>query len=626
LREQHLFWVIHVKAEQVEIGKRHRFSVLGMGDGIRQRLVRRFSERYSVRAAGLLSGMLLGDRRAILPADAATLSAIGLGHLLAISGLHVTVLVASWLWLMRKFKMLRVVRYGLTYGLLALFVVVTGASIPVVRAAISGAIGLFFAYQRRWRDAQSIIAATGLVMLLWDPYILLSVSYQLSFAVTFGIVTACPVMVGWLPKRWPVWVRAAVAVSLVAQLFSLPFQLRVFNELSLFAIPVNLVFVPFITYVITPLGYFSLGLPLASITEPLLLGFVDFCAGLNAWLVARTIWASPSWWWIAGYFGVLVMLFYDFPKTFVRRLGVAAFVGMLVVANFPPMSEGQVYVEVLDVGQGDAILLHLPNHRYWLMDGGGAIDFANNTGTWKQKLKPFDPGADVLVPLLKQRGVRELDAVVMSHANEDHVLGLQALVARIPVRHVLFNGTINGSVKIRGLYEQLLKRHIPMLRVQAGDVFPIGNGGRIVVLNPPRENGVPFFTPDQNKMSVVLLLQLYGQSLLLTGDLDSHADAQVVQEAKALGVLKAPLSVLKVSHHGSKYASSVPFLAMWRPRVAVISVGKWNRYGHPHRDTLARLARIGANVLRTDQAGAVHVTIRPSGIHVYTKKVWQNLP
>lgn len=619
LKTQHVFWVIRVEVKDLKIASKKTQSLLGVGDRIRTTLSDRFFSQYADRYAGLLSGMLLGDRVRITEEDVKTFSNIGLGHMLAISGLHVTVLVASWLWLMTQLRVPRILKYGMTYLLLVLFVIVTGASIPVVRAALTGAIGLWFAYRRRLRDAQSLVAATGILMLLWDPYYLLSVSYQLSFAVTFGLVALGPAVFEMLPSRWPIWVRGTLSVSILAQGVAFPFQIMYFNELSLLSLPINLVFVPVLTYLITPLGYASLAIPLAWLVEPLLTFTVSIFEKWNSVLWARTIWASPSWWWVVGYVILLGFICFPFQRGWVRRAAFGLFVLFIAYAYLPPISERQVYMEVLDVGQGDAILLHMPNRKYWLMDGGGAVTFSAETKSWKQKKSPFDPGADIVVPLLMKRGVKRIDTLVMSHANEDHLNGLQAVVERIPVGRILFNGSINGSLKIKKLYLTCIERGIPFHQVQTGERFALGRNGEVQVLNPQNKN-VPFQTHAQNELSVVLYVKIFQARLLLTGDLDESGDAAVLHAAKAEGLLGYPLSVLKVSHHGSRYASTPAFLAMWQPQFAAISVGAHNRYGHPTAEVLERLRHVGARVHRTDRHGAIRYRITRQGVFVYTKK------
>lgn len=608
LNQQHVFWVVRVESAQLRISKKRDASFMSLGDQMRNNLVERFEGLYTGRFAGFLSGMLLGARDKVAVADAATFSAIGLGHLLAISGLHVTVIVASWLWLMRKFKMMRVFRYGLTYVLLGLFVIVTGASVPVLRAAVMGSIGLWFAFQRRWRDALSMLALTGVLLLIWEPYWLLNVSYQLSFAVTFGLIAAVPSVVERMPAGWPMWWRSALAVCGVAQVVSFPLTIINFNELSLLSLPANLVFVPFVTFVITPLGYLSLLVPLAWLVEPMLRWLFVAVEWLNGFQSLRLVWATPSWLWVCAYAVVVGLMAYPHGRRWLNWTALVVFIGLLVYAYLPQPDERRAYMQAIDVGQGDAIVVRMPRGEYWLMDGGGVVDLSSPTDAWKKRANLFDPGAAIVLPILMKKGVHQIDTIVMSHANEDHVLGLLAVIKRLPVRRILFNGTVNGSKKIQALYAEALERGVEMHEVTAGDTFNYGPDATVRVLNPAEQASV-FYDTDQNTRSIVLHLRIYQTTLLLTGDLDEQMEPRVLQLAKKEGLLDAPLTILKVGHHGSRYSSTTPFLAMWHPQIAVISVGAMNRYGHPHADTLRRLQQVNATVYRTDRNGGIYLEI-----------------
>jgi competence protein ComEC len=285
----------------------------------------------------------------------------------------------------------------------------------------------------------------------------------------------------------------------------------------------------------------------------------------------------------------------------------------------PPQSERHAYMEVIDIGQGDAILLHFPNGQYWLMDGGGKVDLSRTSEQWKKGEASFEPGQNIVLPLLMKKGIHHLDAVVMSHANEDHVNGLAAVIARMPVRHVYFNGTINGSLKIKQVYADILKRHIPFVQIVKGDQFRMGKDGFVEVLNPDQP-ATTFFTKNQNERSIVLYVKMVHTTFLLTGDLDESSEPRVLQYVIKNQLIHRPLDILKVGHHGSKYASTVPFLEAWQPRVAVISVGQKNRYGHPSIETLKRLKQVGAAVFRTDQQGGICLEIQHKSFLVKTSR------
>jgi len=253
-------------------------------------------------------------------------------------------------------------------------------------------------------------------------------------------------------------------------------------------------------------------------------------------------------------------------------------------------------ITVLDVGQGDCILVQAPSGKTMLIDGGGLP--GQQAGGW-------DIGREVVVPALMARRVRRIDVLVVTHPDEDHIGGLAAVVEAVPVGMVLDPMLACDSGSYERLYEEIEERGITTHRATEGQRLNLGDGVFAEVLNPPdlRLTGTG---SDSNNNSVVLQLVYGGMSVLLTGDIDRIGAMRMARHREAI-----QSTVLKVPHHGSAQPAVPGFLDAVRPELAVISVGADNPYGHPAEEMLRELERVGAKIMRTDEDGAVTVKLRP---------------
>ena len=246
---------------------------------------------------------------------------------------------------------------------------------------------------------------------------------------------------------------------------------------------------------------------------------------------------------------------------------------------------GALGIDLIDVGQGDAVLVRFENGENMLVDGGG---FPGST---------FDVGARVLVPELERRGLRRIGRVVLSHAHEDHGGGLREVLRMMRVGELLVPDAPQGPLRAE-LEEMARARGVPVRRIRRG--YAIQEGGtRVLCLAP-----FPGVSDGPNADSVVLRIEAGGRSALLTGDIVAATERRLI----AGGL--APVDVLKVAHHGSDSSSLADFLRALSPRVALVSVGEANRFGHPSPRVLARLGAVRARILRTDTNGAVRVDAR----------------
>ena len=253
-------------------------------------------------------------------------------------------------------------------------------------------------------------------------------------------------------------------------------------------------------------------------------------------------------------------------------------------------------ITVFDVGQGDCILVQAPSGRTVLIDGGGMPG---------QEASGYDIGREVVVPGLMARGVREIDVLMVTHPDEDHIGGLAAVVEAVPVGMVLDPMLPCDSESYRRLYDEIEGRDLKAHRATEGQRLNLGDGIYADVLNPP-EPRLADTGSDDNNNSVVLRLVYDDLSVLLAADIDRVGAMRMARLGDDVRS-----TILKVPHHGSPEPAAPEFLDAVKPELAVISVGADNPYGHPSEEMLRELERVGAKIMRTNEMGAVTIKLRP---------------
>jgi competence protein ComEC len=300
---------------------------------------------------------------------------------------------------------------------------------------------------------------------------------------------------------------------------------------------------------------------------------------------------------------------------------------LLIVGYSPDRWSGAASVSFIDVGQGDCSLIRTSSGSYTLIDGGGTVQFRKPGDSWRDRKDPYEVGRKLVVPLLKQRGVHKLDQVLISHEDADHVGGLQAVLEEIPVDRILFNGTFKPTPGVKKLFQTALSRNIALVEVTPGQTIQLDTKAQLHILFPtPAPTAVQSqpelqIAPQQNNLSVVALLEMEGVKWLFTGDMEQAVEVKVLNTITK--ILPQPsglqIDVLKVAHHGSKTSTTEAWLKYWKPKIAVISVGRTNSYGHPSPVVVKRLADFGIPALRTDKYGEVQMTINGGKLYTRTK-------
>ena len=547
------------------------------------------------RAAGVLAALAVGDQSAIEREDWDLFRRTGIAHLVSISGVHVTMFawlaaaVAGWAWRRSSRLMLwlpaPLAARWVGLGLATAYAVLAGWGVPAQRTVLMlASAGLLRSWGRHWPWPLVLLAAAVVVTLL-DPWALLQPGFWLSFTAV-GLLMAsepqapAPAAAGDpVATRWRRWAGSLLGQHLraqaVATLGLAPLSLVFFQQLSLVGFLANLVAIPLVTLLITPLALLGVLLPgLWWLAAALVQAGCAGLAVLAGWPGAVHLAAAAPAWAVAC--GLLAALLGVLPLPWALR-GLA--LPLLLPLLWPPVARparGSVELLAADVGQGTAVLVRTQSHLL-VYDSGPQYSLDS------------DAGQRVLLPLLQARGEAAVHRLMISHSDSDHVGGAASLVAGMPVQ------ALHSSLP---LDHALLQRGLPHTRCQAGQQWQ-WDGVQFELLHPLAED---YAQPRKsNAMSCVLRIRdQAGRSLLLTGDIEA------AQEAALVGRLGTALasSVLLVPHHGSRTSSTRPWLAAVAPQWAVVQAGYRSRYGHPAADVLGRHAELGIKVVRTDRCGA----------------------
>jgi len=559
--------------------------------------------------------MTLGERSGIPKQIHEAFVGSGTYHILAISGLNVSLLAAVLFVLLKAVRIPLRLSALLSMGLITFYAVLAGGSASVVRAAVMADVYLLALVLDREADSLNTLALSALGLLLWQPLYLFDVGFQLTFVATGAILVAVdrlPSASLPVPSRW---IATSVWLSIAAFLGTAPILASTFHRLSPIGIVANLPIVP-LSGLLTGVGM------LFAVSATVIPHALGWFAALTGWLIdllvylaqwfARLPFASvqvfpPSIPMTICYYVTLGALIAAEERRWLRWTACAAALACVIlvaVRLLPIFQSGQLRMTVLDVGQGDGIVLELPGRRTILIDGGGLFD------------DRFDIGEQVVVPFLRSRWIGHLDVVVLSHPHPDHLNGLQGVLRRFTVGQVWDSGQRTAIPTYLWFEEVLRDKRIPHKILHDGyrtsEFAPV----QIAVLHPPYPmvDGSPRGRfSDVNSNSLVLAVKYGTVTFLLPGDIEQEAERLLVQREADLEA-----QVLKVPHHGGRTSSSEPFLARVHPKVAVVSAGYRNRFRHPHQETLDRYRTSGTRLYRTDLDGAITVTTDGNTIDVTT--------
>lgn len=563
---------------------------------LRNAAIRIIDQNFDEKTAPVAKALLLGYKNELEGEVKAEFARAGLSHIMAVSGLHVGLVVAPF-WIVIPWFWSR--RYGphsgllLLAGLLYFYAGITGFSASVMRASL---MALAFTYAKlfsKQSDSINVTAAAGLIILLTDPSQLFEIGFQLSFAAVLIILLVMPSVQAFLPAsirvRWYGIPVIAMIISVVVQFGIYPLQVYYFGEVSVISPVANALFVPALSIVV-PLSMLSI---FAAIVWPaagfilnypsvlflkLLGSFVHYVSGFEwAWIKTGLPSGLLFLFWPALIFTVALC---RNPR--LRWKSMAAALSVLVVMQAAGIAEkykpGHVEVIVFDVGQGDANLIKTPGGKYILID----------TGIWNPN---SDSGEQILLPYFKAAGITVLDAVILTHPHADHIGGIVSLLEGIKIEKIYNSGYRYESA----LYETYLRKaeelNVDLISVRSGDILEEDPAVLLLVLGPDSAER----SNDPNQHSVIVQMVYGSTKFLFTGD------AGLPQETRLLNTYGPLLNsdFLKAGHHGSRTSSGRDFLQAVAPEYISVSLADRNQFSHPHTEAVTRLYETDAHILFT---------------------------
>lgn len=570
---------------------------------LRERWHKVLIETLGEKNGGMLSAMMTGEKRDLDREWKEVYQVNGIGHLLAISGLHLSFIGLTFYHGLRKIG-LSYKTAGMIGGIfLVLYAVMTGMSVSTMRAMLMFLIRIGADMCGRVYDMMTALLLSGVLILCRNPLYILDAGFLLSFGAILGILLLLPVLQSLPECR--IRLLEGVYASMAVQMFLFPVTLYFFFEIPSYSVILNLVVIPLMSLI---LGAGLIGSVVYCMFpwfgENILRGtgiifkLYDFlCEWCMRLPFSRLVIGKPKWQQVVICYGAMLIFLIcigkwkekeENRKNNWKRCARVLVLTMILGISIPwRQKQESMQITMLDVGQGDGIYMRGPSGMDYFIDGGSSD--VKEVG--KYRVESF----------LKSQGVGRLDYVFLSHGDADHISGIQEMLVRqkvgiriqnlvLPVENVWDEGLIK-------LAQTALENGTKVVTIGAGQELTEENL-RIICLQP----GTSFVEESGNAASMVLKVQYKEFDLLLTGDVEGKGE-EILTQNKSVG----KIDVLKVAHHGSKNSTTKEFLDLAKPKVALISAGQRNSYGHPHKETLKRLQEYGVRIYNTQEAGAVTI-------------------
>lgn len=593
---------ITVKENDVNIISKNRNSFLKtVIYNIKKYLIEQINKILPQNEAGLCISIILGSKDELSEDIQENFRKSNLSHMLAISGAHITYLLLAITTLVKYLNLHK--RWSKLFVIIFLifFMALTGFTPSVTRACIMSILNLLAEILFRKSNIYSNLAISCFIILLFNPYSILDIGFQLSYGGTIGIVLFCNKLfkhnlksidlkntkINKYIKKIGDYIKQIIIVALSTNLMIFPIIMYHFNTLSLTFFISNLLAFPIlgiciilsitlivIIIIINPLAHFF-----SYFIQPFL-NFLIHIGNISSKLpFSQVLVPTPKIWQIILYYILIIYIILIKKYRHILKFENKKIISSIIIFTlffsyiFPIFPVHKLEIHFIDVGQGDSTLIITDTNKRVLIDGGGS------------EMGNFDVGRKILLPYLLDKGIMKIDYILFTHFDSDHCEGLFTILENIKVKNVIISKQAKTSSNFETFLKIIKNKKVKVLVVQAGDKIKIDKNSCLDILFPTSNL---ISTNALNNNSIVAKFNYNNElSILFTGDIEEIAERKILEKYKNSEILKS--TILKVAHHGSKTSSIKEFLEAVKPKIALIGVGEKNTFGHPNVNTLKRL-------------------------------------
>lgn len=541
-------------------------------------------------SANYLHAFILGDTSLIDENVKASYQVNGISHLFAISGMHVALFSAIILYLLKKISKNTIINYFIVILFLVIYAFLAGFSPSILRTILLFIL-LFINRQLDLKiKTVYLLIFICTFLLIYNPFYIYNLGFIFSFTITFYLIIFSDLI-----NNRKKYTSKLLMTSIISFLASLPILINNFFSINFLSIIFNLIFVTFVSNIIFPLALIVFFIPLFS---PILTFFINILENLSLFfskikLLNITL-CHINMCFFIGYYLLITFILYSFKKE--KYKSILILILVLIIHNNILIFNKYPIITMLDVGQGDSILISLPyNKGNILIDTGGIVNFSTY---WQDKMDVYSIVLDKTIPYLKSVGVKKIDYLILSHGDYDHMGEAINLVNNFYVDKVIFNPDDYNELELE-LIKVIEKKKIKYYK----DLKELNiDNNKLYFLN----TGI---YDNENDSSNVIYFNLNNCRFLFMGDAGSDKEKDIITKYNL-----SDITFLKVGHHGSKTGSSKEFIDTIKPKYSIISVGKSNRYGHPNSEVLNNLKN--STIYRTDIDGSIRITIKNNKLKI----------
>lgn len=575
----------------------------------RNHIISKHSQNLKSPNIELLGGIVFGDD-AVNPPDNVRKSFInsGLLHILAASGMNVTLIFGIWFFITSKFK----VHYKLStltgIFLIIFYTAMTGFGPSIMRASLMLILILIGKLIDKDADTLALLFFVALLLLLYDPAMINHIGFQLSFAVTFGLLLTCPILFNRIDNKFINFIASSCLVPVIAQIYAAPIQMFYFNTFAAYSVLANIAIIPFLTFV-SFVGFISSIIALIPKISFFICKFADFI--LNPFLTALVnisdffsnlphslIYTShPSIIQIILFYsGVLVItLYFKFTRKNKSFLISAVIISLLFLISLIKLPNNNCEILFFDMGNADSILIKSPENKYILIDTG------------KQPYKKAMSNAEqIILKYFKDKGIKHLHALIITHFDADHCGGSIPVLKNIKVDNVYITDTFEGTKTSDELIRYFNNQNIKTITPKNNSILINEKDFKIKSYKADSKR-----VDGDNENSLITFVQYKNHKILLMGDAGFSAYESLKQKEFS------GISLLKIGHHGGKGCLNTKMGDELSPKITIITTGE-NNYGHPHNKTFEMLRNVDSKIIRTDYNHAVKTIVNNKGLTIYT--------